>query len=78
VTIQNRIIPKVRIEKSLNPVVMSLTLAAAELLTLVAVMLIPAAVMSILAVVKYKHYFSLRTGGMDSRSFLIELISKAI
>jgi len=56
---------------------MSLTLAAAELLTLVAVMLIPAAVMSILAVVKYKHYFSLRTG-MDSRSFLIEPISKAI
>ena len=50
--IQNQNIPKVRIEKSLNPVVMSLFLAAAMSLILVAVMLIPAVAMSILAVVK--------------------------
>jgi hypothetical protein len=52
VTIQNQNIPKVRIEKSLNPVAILLILVAAELLILVAVMLIPAVVMSILAVAK--------------------------
>jgi hypothetical protein len=52
VTIQNQNIPKVRIETSLNPVAILLILAAAALLILVAVMLIPAVVMSILAVAK--------------------------
>ena len=56
-TIQNQNIPKVRIEKSLNPVAMSLILAAAMLLILVAVMLIPAVAMSILAVVKNTLFF---------------------
>ena len=57
VTIQNQNIPKVRIEKSLNPVAMSLILAAAMLLILVAVMLILAVAMSILAVVKNTLFF---------------------
>ena len=56
-TIQNQNIPKVRIEKSLNPVAMSLILAAAMLLILVAVMLILAVAMSILAVVKNTLFF---------------------
>ena len=51
-TIQNQKNQKVRIEKSLIPVVMSSILAAAELLILVAVTLIPAVAMSILAAVK--------------------------
>ena len=67
-TIQNQNIPKVRIEKSLNPVAMSLILAAAMLLILVAVMLIPVVAMSIHAVVKNIFFFK-RTG-MDSRSFI--------
>ena len=56
-TIQNQNIPKVRIEKSLNPVAMSLILAAAMLLILVAVMLIPAVAMSIRAVVNNTLFF---------------------
>ena len=51
-TVQNQNKKKVRIEKSLNPVAMSLILAATMLLILVVVMLILAVVMSILAVVK--------------------------
>ena len=52
-TIQNQNIPKVRIETSLNPVAILLILVDAALLILVAVMLIPAVVMSILAVAKH-------------------------
>lgn len=51
-TIQNQNMPKVRIEKSLNPVAILLILVVAALLILVAVMLIPVVVMSILAVAK--------------------------
>ncbi|MFZ0483557.1 MAG: hypothetical protein WAL93_09220 [Desulfobacterales bacterium] len=51
-TIQNQNKQKVRIETSLNPVVILLILVAAAWLILVAVMLIPAVVMSILAVAK--------------------------
>jgi len=57
VTMQNQNIPKVRIEKSLSPVALSLILAVAVLLILVAVMLIPVVVMSILAVAKYRLFF---------------------
>jgi len=57
VTIQNQNIPKVRIERALNPVAMLLILAAAVLLILVAVMLIPAVAMSILAVVKNTLFY---------------------
>ena len=56
-TIQNQNIPKVRIEKSLNPVAVLLILVAVALLILVAVMLIPVVVMSILAVVKNRLFF---------------------
>ena len=51
-TIQNQKNQKVRIEKSLIPVVMSSILAVAVLLILVDVTLIPAVAMSILAAVK--------------------------
>ena len=66
-TIQNQNIPKVRIEKYLNPVAMLLILAAAPLLILVDVMLILAVAMSILAVVK-NIVFLLKGPGF-SRSF---------
>ena len=51
-TIQNQNMPKVRIEKSLNPVAISLIPVAAVWLIPVAAMLIPAVVTSILAVAK--------------------------
>jgi uncharacterized RDD family membrane protein YckC len=70
VTIQNQNKQKVRIERSLNPAVMSLILAAAVWLIPVAVMLIPAAVMSILAVVKNILFF-LKGPGYTPGSFFI-------
>lgn len=71
-TIQNQNIPKVRIEKSLNPVAMSLILAAAMLLILVAVMLILAVAMSILAVVKNTLFF-IKGPGWIPGSFALDL-----
>jgi hypothetical protein len=70
VTIQNQNIPKVRIEKSLNPVAVLLILVAVALLILVAVMLIPVVVMSILAVVKNRLFF-LKGPGYTLGPFLL-------
>jgi len=70
VTIQNQNIPKVRIEKSLNPVAMSLILAAAMSLILVAVMLIPAVAMSIHAVVKNILFFLKGPGWIPGPLFI--------
>jgi hypothetical protein len=70
VTIQNQKNQKVRIEKSLIPVVMSSILAAAVLLILVAVTLIPAVAMSILAAVK-NIYFKLRGPGLSWSFFSV-------
>jgi hypothetical protein len=67
VIIQNQNIPKVRIEKPLNPVAMSLILAATMLLILVAVMLIPAVAMSIRAVVKNTLFFLKGPGYISGR-----------
>jgi hypothetical protein len=72
VTIQNQNIPKVRIERSLNPVSMLLILAAAVLLIFVAVMLIPVVAMSILAVVKNRLFF-LKGPGCFPGPFLLVL-----
>lgn len=71
-TIQNQNIPKVRIERSLNPVAILLILAAAVLLIFVAVMFIPVVAMSILAVVKNRLFFLKGSGcfpGPFLRSF---------
>ena len=73
-TIQSQKNQKVRIEKSLIPVVMSSILAVAVLLILVDVTLIPAVAMSILAAVK-NTYFELRGPGYVPVLFL-EAISK--
>ena len=74
-TIQNQNNQKVRIEKSLIPVVMLLILAAAVLLLIpVAVTSIPAVAVSILAAVK-NTYFELRGPGYVPVLFL-EAISK--
>ncbi len=70
-TIQNQNIPKVRIEKILNPVAMSLILATAMLLILVAVILILAVAMSILAVVK-NILFILKGPGWIPGPFFIQ------
>jgi hypothetical protein len=76
VTIQNQKNQKVRIEKSLIPVVMSSILAVAVLLILVAVTLIPAVAMSILAAVK-NTYFKLKGPGYVPVLFFRSHLKKA-
>jgi len=70
VTIQNQNIPKVRIERPLNPVAMLLTLAAVVLLIFVAVMLIPVVAMSILAAVNSSLFCLKEPGCVYSRFFI--------